>query len=1168
MPGAGWHVDIIVLRIPAIEGGRYFLLFTDDCTRVWVGFVLERKSDAVDAFKRFHRDVIAFHGLPMVFLKSDRGGEFVSNRFAEILLAYGIRSFLVTPRDPQANGSAERQGQTLFGDVRCMLIDSGMSPSFWSWAARYAIYIRNRLSRARGKDGGSHNITPYEWLTGKRASLRHAHLFGAHCTYYHDPGNKLLPRGRAARFLGLEDEHKLVLWDPSSHTIVVRKHVQFRERGPSCPEETGYEAGGECEDAEGNIGVPEEEAGDLVHNFHDGSLDEADEEYEPTRPVPGAKALREFDALDQHLENIPDSSEFCMEEITQRTRVGGAPYADRVPQPDEVVNADDDVTGMSASDDEEVDQDIKISPPSTVGMHHPSLLKKLDSSLAPGLTEVLGPRRGVKGTVERTDERTAAHERENEDAPMEKKKRGRPRKKKPAKPPVVGARRGPGRPRKVPVAAAMAEGGGASALPDDGKPVHTNGRGRRSQRKDRKAGGAVDTVPPQVNMVTRAPPGSRKRARPEDRRVLVALVCGTQEMNLGEESVKEELNCVLDRFAAGAHQALSLTIPAPGGNFHTVPINYRQAHKRPDEPKWTEAEAAEIQGLINKRVFEWKLASEVPPHMKILTTRFVYDFKTNELNEILKYKARLVVRGYEQREGIEYGETFSATVRAASIRLVLSIAARERLKLHQFDVEQAFLTADLGDEVIFVHPPEGQRRPGCVWKLRKALYGLKQASHLFQEHFSRILLDLGMERLKSDKSIYVMRRRRGNGKSVLLIACVYVDDIVVAYGDAEILAEFKAGLSSKIGIKDMGPLKYCLGMLVEQHPMNYSVTITQTGFIQDLLDRTGFGGEDTRPRRTPGPQGEKLRLADCPVTESDKAIMKMAPYNQYHSIVGSLLYLTGATRPDVGFAVNQLARFVANPGRRQWDFLVHLLRYLAGTRELGVHYCGNKVQGIILEDEKTCGYWGPDAKPQPQLLSESFHNNLLAYADADWAADEDSRRSITGWVTFLNGGPVSWRVKRQAAVATSSAESELYSLGDCMKEVRWLQKLLLELGFPQPHRIPGRGGATAEPGSVKNRGTVIYEDNTGCIQISQNDVFHNRTKHVDIQWQFVLQYVAEGRVCVTHVGTKDQVADVMTKNVPGTILAQLRPRLLGTWFQRYHAVKETGELPAHLVSHR
>ena len=1138
VPGAGWHVDIIVLRIPAIESGRYFLLFTDDCTRAWVGFTMERKSDAITAFKKFHCNVIAHYNLPMVFLKSDRGGEFVSERFSELLTQYGIRQFLVTARDPQANGGAERQGQTLFGDVRCMLIDSGMALSFWSYAAHLAIYCRNRLPRERGKTG-KFDISPCEWLTGTKPSIKRIHVFGSHCTYYDDPQNKLLPRGRSARFIGVESDTYYILWDAAAHKIVTRRHVVFRERGPSAPIGIDTEGGGESysQDQDFHVGVPEEEASDLIDAFHDDEPVEEDGFSPSEAPCLGApRPVRDFDPRDVHLEQIPQTDDFQLREISRDVatprETQGCLSSDDVPESDEETVVDDAVG------------DIIVEEPSNVGMFHPNLLKEVDSSLTPEATEV----RDTKRVAPR--QQFSFEEKKKPEAAKgvphatrkEARGRGRPRKNPPVTtpPPAQPVKRGRGRPRKHPV--------------ELKQPVPGVKRGRGRPRKQQMA--AAVQLPPAP-----APKAGRKRERPRKQvPVDFVVVDGVQTMVV-EPGTREadELLSLLDRQEIGAHTALSVEVTdTKTGNLFHVPLNYFQAHKRPDSQMWTEAEELEMNGLRDKEVFEWVRRGDIPPHAKILTSRYVYDFKTNENNEILRYKARLVVRGFEQREGLEYGETFSATVRATSIRVILSLAARERMKLHQFDVEQAFLTASVGSEVIYVRPPPGQERPGYVWRLKKALYGLKQASRLFQKHFSQILTkDLGMTRLKEDASIYVMTRRRANGRLVRLFACVYVDDIVVAYGDQEILDEFRSGLTSKIGIKDIGPLKYCLGMHVQQHPTNYTVSITQTGFIQDLLDRTGLGGDDVRKRKTPAPPGEKLSQVDCPTTDEGKKEMMRAPYDTYRSIVGSLLYLTGATRPDIGFAVNQLARFVANPGMRQWNFLQHLLRYLAGTKEIGVHYCGNSVQGLILEDEKKRGYWGEDCLPQPQLISESFHNNVMSYADADWATDPDSRRSTSGWVTMMNGGPLSWRVKRQAVVATSSAESELYSLGDCFKEVRWLQKLLKELGFPQPHRTPGRGGATAEPGSRKNRGSVIFEDNTGCIQISQNNVFHNRTKHVDTQWQFVLQYVEEGYVCVTHVGTKDQVADVMTKNVPGTILEHIRPRLMGEWFRPFSHPLET-----------
>jgi hypothetical protein len=218
----------------------------------------------------------------------------------------------------------------------------------------------------------------------------------------------------------------------------------------------------------------------------------------------------------------------------------------------------------------------------------------------------------------------------------------------------------------------------------------------------------------------------------------------------------------------------------------------------------------------------------------------------------------------------------------------------------------------------------------------------------------------------------------------------------------------------------------------------------------------------------------------------------------------------------------------------------------------GVHYCGNKMQGFILEDERRRGLrQTADDLPNPKLLSESFRDNLIAYADADWGNDVATRRSVTGWVVFLNGGPVSWRVKRQQTVATSSAESELYSLGDCIKELLYLRALMLELGMPQPQTKPGRGGATAGASSIKNSGTVVYEDNQGCIQISQKETLHQRTKHVDIQWHFIMDEVEAGHISVQPVGTADQVADLLTKGVTGGILTNLRDKLMGKWFTTY-----------------
>jgi len=556
-------------------------------------------------------------------------------------------------------------------------------------------------------------------------------------------------------------------------------------------------------------------------------------------------------------------------------------------------------------------------------------------------------------------------------------------------------------------------------------------------------------------------------------------------------------------------------------------------------------------GLIDKKVFSWVPLSEVEAGQKVLTTRWVYDLKVNERGEIVREKARIVVRGYEQREGVEYSETFAATARMDTIRMILSIAAEQRLTLSQFDILQAFLESDLDGEVLYVHPPPGYGRPGEVWKLHRGLYGLKQAANLFSKHFSNILVTkLGMKRMKSDSCCYVLRRTRANGKTAFLICSIWVDDGLIASSDDEIRKEFMDTLAQHIGVKDLGRAKWLLGLHIKQDPHTFDVEVNQEQFVTDLLQKVGLGGEAVRSKSTPAPAGQVLSKIDCPTEGSpEKREMGLLPYSMYRSVVGSLMYLVGGTRPDCAVAVNHLSRFSSNPGKPHWDAMVWLLRYLHGTRALGISYIGNHRQGVILEEERRNGaHVNADDAPSPRMLSESFRCNLVAYTDSDWGSCVDTRRSTTGYVIFMNGGPISWCCKRQPVTSTSSAEAEFYSLSACVQQLRWSQQLSGELGFVQPMKRPGRNGYVAgSPMYHKNLGNLVWEDNAGAIAITQNDVFHQRTKHIDIKYHFVLDYVEQGFVSVRYANTKDNIADVMTKCLPGPAFVRFRNKLMGAW---------------------
>ena len=176
--------------------------------------------------------------------------------------------------------------------------------------------------------------------------------------------------------------------------------------------------------------------------------------------------------------------------------------------------------------------------------------------------------------------------------------------------------------------------------------------------------------------------------------------------------------------------------------------------------------------------------------------------------------------------------------------------------------------------------------------------------------------------------------------------------------------------------------------------------------------------------------------------------------------------------------------------------------------------------------------------PNPKLMSESFISKLVAYADADFASDTVERRSTSGWVVFLNGGPVSWRSHRQKSISLSTTEAELYSLSDCLQEVIWLQRVLTELGYPQPALRVGPG--------LSNSGTVIYEDNKGCRDGSKNfGSAAGRAKHMGVRKNFVQAHVNIGTISVTECSSADMVADLLTKPIGAVVYRKLYNQLMG-----------------------
>ena len=463
----------------------------------------------------------------------------------------------------------------------------------------------------------------------------------------------------------------------------------------------------------------------------------------------------------------------------------------------------------------------------------------------------------------------------------------------------------------------------------------------------------------------------------------------------------------------------------------------------------------------------WDLV-ELPPERKTVGSKWVFKKKTGADDLVQRYKARLVAQGYTQKYGTDYDETFCPVVRQESLRLLIALSVQRGLKLHQVDVTTAFLNGTLEEEV-FMKQPEGFEVRGkehLVCRLKKSIYGLKQSPRCWNTALDNNLKELGFTQSQNDPCIYY----KDIGGETFYIA-VYVDDIILAGRTEGTLNEIKTAISRKFDVKDLGELSYFLGVKVEQR--NNSVWIGQSAYTANLLE--AFGMADCKPVSTPVNIGSKLTKA----TDDDKCVDQQ----KYQSAIGSLMYLSVVTRPDIAFTVSSLARFSSKPTNEHWTALKRLLRYLKGTMTHGILY--------TKEDPDT----------------------FIGYSDADWAGDIDDRKSTSGYIFLLSGGAISWRSQKQKCVALSTAEAEYIALASTAQESVWLRQLFAELT-----------NSSEAP-------TLIYEDNQSAITMTKNPQFHGRAKHISIKHHFIREQVAQGSIVLDYCPTNEMTADIFTKGL-------------------------------------
>lgn len=422
------------------------------------------------------------------------------------------------------------------------------------------------------------------------------------------------------------------------------------------------------------------------------------------------------------------------------------------------------------------------------------------------------------------------------------------------------------------------------------------------------------------------------------------------------------------------------------------PKTYKGARQSSSWSLWKLAAKEEYGSLMENGT--WKLVKP-PPDRKILTAKWVFKLKRGSNQEVTRYKARWVVRGFEQEEGLDYHETFASVVKPMSYKSLFAIAAALDWEIEQMDVKTAFLYGGI-DEEIYVHQPEGEDDgTGRVCKLLKALYGLKQAPRIWYETLARFLEELGYTALDSDMSVF-----QGHG----IIVAIYVDDLLIFGPDISKIRELKKALSAKFKMVDLGACSYYLGMKVERDRENRTLKLSQTGYLEKILEQ--FGMSECAPKDTPMQTSNKRMAPSDPDHTATSAFKK-----QYQSAVGSLMYAMLGTRPDIAYAVSVVSRYASNPNDHHWNAVKYVFRYLRGTLQLSLTFRG----GL---------------------------GNLTGYTDSDWAGDLGTRRSTSGYVFNIGSGAISWSSKRQPTISLSSCEAEYIGQTQAIKRGHLAQEVL------------------------------------------------------------------------------------------------------------------------------
>jgi hypothetical protein len=580
------------------------------------------------------------------------------------------------------------------------------------------------------------------------------------------------------------------------------------------------------------------------------------------------------------------------------------------------------------------------------------------------------------------------------------------------------------------------------------------------------------------------------------------------------------------------HEACHLTIDSdPMDPLPSDPHSFKDACNSHQAAEWWQSMHEEYNALMDNET--WELVRR-PKGIPVISSKWVYKTKLDTAGNVERLKSRFTARGFTQRHGINFWDTYAPVLTNAGPRIVTAIAAAYNLPIYQYDISSAFLYGEI-DTDIFIEQPQGftpPDRPPSEWvcHLRKALYGLKQAGRIWNDTFIDWALKAGFKQSVYEPCILIKHTTNKAGKRDFILIGLHVDDIQLAATNLSLITNMETSLRARFKLKHLGPAHKLLGYKVTREN-NGSYILDQEHTIKELLSK--FLPSSLHPVRSPTCTRKPAPDDDDPCNKHD-----------FQSLIGSLMFLANSTRPDICYAVNQAARHMQNPSIANWKDALRILQYLKGSVSKGLVF-------------------NPPNRFDEHTRSTKENLPIVAFSDADWGG-KDGASSTTGIYIELAGCPIIWKSSKQKCISLSTLEAEYVAASLASREIMWVRNLLSDLGFSNgrpppatlnqptsanpvspnvlisPNYSPNDNAVAQFTNSNLDEPSTLHIDNQGAIFLANNTTVSQKSKHIMIQHHYIKQCVKDKHIITKHCRTKDMIADVLTKPLPPDTFEHLR----------------------------